>query len=292
MSAPTRHVRCASRSLSDRPKIGILAGSGPLPAKLVEACRAAGRDVFVVAFNGETAPETVEDVPHAWVNVTAVGKTLKILRDHDVEELVMIGPVGRPDFSGIRPDWHGAKLLPKVIKAARRGDDAIMKVLVDDLEHQGFKVVGAEAVLANLAAPSGVMGREEPSDADKADIARAIEVLDAIGRLDIGQAVVVREGYVLAVEAAEGTDAMLDRCVAFREAQPAGVLVKLPKPNQERRADLPTIGPTTVKRAAAAGLRGIAFEAGGALIDDREAVIRAADDCGLFVVGIDPGASR
>lgn len=283
---------CASRSLSAQPKIGILAGRGSLPAKLVEACRQASRDVFVIAFNGETDPDVVHDVPHAWVDVTAVGRTLRLLHDAEVRELVMVGPVSRPDFARIRPDWHAAKLLPKILKAARQGDDAIMKVLVADLEQQGFTVVGAEQVLAGLAAPEGVMGHVVPGPDDEADIARGVDVLATIGPLDIGQAVVIRSGYVLAVEAAEGTDAMLERCAMFRDGTPGGVLVKLPKPDQERRADLPTIGVETVRRAVAAGLRGIAIEAGGALVDDRDDVIRMADDAGLFIIGIEPEALR
>jgi DUF1009 family protein len=245
--------------------------------------------VFVVAFNGETDANAVADVPHAWVDVTAVGQVIRLLHEHRIEELCLIGPVGRPDFAAIRPDWEAAKLLPKIIAAARQGDDAIMKVVVGHLEKQGFRIVGAEAVLTELAAPAGVLGAHRPNTVDEADIARGVEVIGTLGRLDIGQAVVVREGYVLAVEAAEGTDLMLERCRAFRQPEAAGVLVKLPKPGQERRADLPTIGPPTVRRCQEAGLRGIAIEASGTLIDDRDEVMRLADAAGLFIFGLEPG---
>ena len=276
------------------PKLGILAGRGELPRSIVEACQASGRDIFVIAFNGETDPATVAGgAPHAWVDLPAVGRTIRLLKEAGVRDLVLIGPVGRPEFSTLRPDWHGAKLLPKVVRAARQGDDALMKVVVDDLEQQGFNILAAEAVLFNLGAPRGSFGVHEPDAGDSADIERGMEVVGLLGRLDIGQAVVVRHGYVLAVEAAEGTDAMLQRCGQFRRdgfaGGRAGVLVKRPKPNQERRVDLPTIGVPTVRGAAAAGLKGIAVEAGGALVTDRAAVAEAADAAGIFVCGVAVG---
>lgn len=270
-------------------KLGILAGRGELPMRLAETCREAGREVFVLAFNGETDPAGIDGFPHAWVDLPAVGRAIEKLKAAGVEELVLIGPVGVPDFKSLKPDWRGAKLLPRIIKAARSGDDAIMKVVVAELEGEGFRVVGAEDVMLDLAAPAGALTRRRPELSDMDDIRRGIEVVRALGRLDIGQAVVVRDGYVLAVEAAEGTDAMLRRCREFARGEPAGVLVKLPKPGQERRADLPTVGLPTVALCAEAGLRGIALEAGGALIVDRQALVEAADAAGIFVFGVVEG---
>ncbi|MBL6954192.1 MAG: UDP-2,3-diacylglucosamine diphosphatase LpxI [Alphaproteobacteria bacterium] len=279
------------------PKLGILAGRGELPRSIAEACQASGREIFIIAFNGETEPATVTGgVAHAWVDLPAVGRTIRLLKEAEVRDLVLIGPVGRPDFSKLRPDWHGAKLLPKVIRAARQGDDALMKVIVDDLEQQGFNVLAAETVMSSLGAPMGSFGAHEPDAGDRADINRGMEVVGLLGSLDIGQAVVVRDGYVLAVEAAEGTDAMLQRCRQFSQkgfsgstGPRAGVLVKRAKPDQERRVDLPTIGVPTVRGAAAAGLKGIAVEAGGALVTDRAAVAQAADAAGIFVCGVTVG---
>ena len=260
------------------PKLGIIAGRGELPRRIVEAAQAAGREFFVIAFNGETDPATVADgAEHAWVDLPTVGRTIKLLQQAGVSELVLIGPVGRPNFSKLKPDWHGAKLLPKIIRAAGQGDDAIMKVVVEDLENQGFTILGAETVLATLSAPTGSFGHKEPDAGDRTDIERGMAVVAQLGQLDIGQAVVVRAGYVLAVEAAEGQ---------FRGEVAAGVLVKRPKPGQERRVDLPTIGVPTVEGAAAAGLKGIAVEAGGALVTDRTAVAQAADAAGIFVCGV------
>ena len=278
---------CVSRSWTVPPKLGILAGRGPLPGIIVKECQLLGRDVFVIAFNGETDPSTVASgVHHEWVALPAVGRTIRLLKDADVVELVLIGPVGRPNFGNLKPDWHGAKLLPQVIKAAQKGDDAIMKVVVKDLEQQGFTILGAEDILSNLRAPLGVFGIHEPDFDDRTDIERGMEVVAQLGLMDIGQAAVVRDGYVLAVEAAEGTDAMLRRCKEFRRDKPGGVLVKRPKPGQERRVDLPTIGISTVEGTDVAGLNGIALAAGGALIVDRLAVVAAADAAGIFVCGV------
>lgn len=271
------------------PKLGILAGRGELPARLVSTCRAVGRPFFVVAFTGETDPATVADAPHAWSEATQVGRILGLLREAGCQELCLIGPVGRPDLAHLIPDWQGIKLLPRIAQALRRGDDAVMAVLVGFLEEEGFRVVGAEAVASGLAAPAGALGRLRPSPEDRADIARGVEVVRALGRLDIGQAAVVRQGRVLAVEAAEGTDALLARLVAWRPTTPSGVLVKLPKPGQERRADLPTIGLPTLAGAIAAGLAGIACEAGGALLTDRQALATEADAGGVFLYGLSVG---
>ena len=268
-------------------KLGILAGRGALPGQIVRACQSVGREIFVIAFNGETDPSTVAaGVRHEWVDLPTVGRTIRLLKEADVVELVMIGPVGRPEFSKLKPDWHGAKLLPRVIKAARKGDDAIMKVVIEDLEQHGFTILGAQDILSNLGAPLGVIGVHKPNTGDRTDITRGMDVVAQLGVMDIGQAAVVRDGYVLAVEAAEGTDAMLRRCREFRGERLGGVLVKRPKPGQDRRVDLPTIGVSTVEGASDAGLKGIAVAAGGSLIVDREAVAAAADAAGIFVCGV------
>jgi len=268
-------------------KLGILAGRGEVPRRLIDGCLASGRDFFVIAFSGETAPATVAGIAHAWVDVAQVGRTVELLRAAGCTEVCLIGPVGRPDFARLRPDWHGLRLLPRLVAAARRGgDDALLSTVVGYLEEQGFRVVGAEEVQGDLTVGPGPLGRVAADAEAAADIRRAIAVIDALGALDVGQAAVVRAGQVLAVEAAEGTDAMLARCVAFRAAHPAGVLVKMTKPGQERRADLPTVGLPTVEGAIAAGLAGIAVEAGGTLVLHRDAAVATADAAGLFIVGV------
>jgi DUF1009 family protein len=182
--------------------------------------------------------------------------------------------------------------MAKIGRAAFSGDDGLLAAVVRVLGEEGFRVLGAHEVLTEAVGPRGVMGRVAPDAQAMADIARATDVTKALGRVDVGQGCVVQQGIVLAVEAIEGTDAMLARCRGLARPGPGGVLLKLVKPGQDRRADLPTIGPTTLRAAAAAGLRGVAFEAGGTLLTDRTACVAAADAAGLFLVGIDPDAPQ
>jgi DUF1009 family protein len=257
-----------------------------LPARIAEACRARGRDIFILAFEGHAARADIPaDLPQAWVRLGAAGTGFRLLREAGVAEVVMAGRIRRPSLTDLRPDLRTVRFFARVgLKAL--GDDGLLKAVVTELETEGFRVVGVEAILPDLLVPEGVLGRTGPDDQALADIARGIEVARGIGALDVGQGAVVQQGIVLAVEAVEGTDAMLARCRTLRRDGSGGVLVKVRKPGQERRADLPTIGPATVRAAAEAGLRGIAVEAGGALIVDRTATVAAADAAGLFVVGV------
>lgn len=270
-------------------KLGILAGGGVLPARAIAACREEGRPFFVLGFEGETDPETLEGAPHAVVRLGAAGTALDLLRQQHVVEIVMAGRIKRPSFSALRPDWRGVQLLARV-GARAAGDDGLLGAVVGELEREGFRVVGIDQVLTSLLAPAGVFGRHSPTAVDERDIATGMRVAQALGRLDVGQGVVVQNGVVLAVEAAEGTDAMIDRAAGLRLESHGGVLVKMKKPQQERRVDLPTIGTTTIDRAAAAGLAGIAVEAGGALVVDRATVVAHADAAGLFLVGVPAGS--
>lgn len=266
-------------------KLGILAGGGELPQRVVEACRAAGREVFVLAFEGQTDPDTVEGVEHAWSRLGAAGSAIEILRQAEVSELVMAGPIRRPSLRELRPDLRALQFLTKV-GAHSLGDDGLLRALVRALEDEGFRLLGIQDVMSGLLAEVGALGRHTPDATAERDIARGLAVAKALGAADVGQAVVVQEGLVLGVEAIEGTDRLLERCHDLRRAGSGGVLVKIKKPDQEARADLPTIGPKTVENAAAARLRGIAVEAGGTLVMEPGRVAEAADRAGLFVVGV------
>jgi DUF1009 family protein len=266
-------------------KLGILAGGGELPMRLVEACRAVGREVFVLAFEGQAEPDSLRGVEHVWSRLGAVGGAIEALRRAGVTDLVMAGPVRRPSLRELRPDMRGLQFLARV-GADSLGDDGLLTAIVEALEDEGFRVLGVDDVLTGILAEEGPIGRHRPDEQAERDIARGVSVARALGAVDVGQAAVVQEGLVLGVEAIEGTDRLLVRCQDLRRAGPGGVLVKVKKPNQESRADLPTIGAGTVKKAAAAGLRGIAVQAGGALILDRARTIEAADKNGLFVVGV------
>ena len=267
------------------PKLGIVAGGGELPGHLIAACRASGRDFFVLALDGQAEAATISDTPHEWVRMGALGEGLDLLRGAGVEELVLAGRVRRPSLAEIRPDLRATKMFAKLGKALL-GDDALLSAVVRELEGEGFAVIAPENVLGGLLAEERSYGRGVPDDGARRDIDRGIAVAKALGTVDVGQAVVVQEGLVLGVEAIEGTDALLGRCASLHRVGPGGVLVKTRKPDQEHRLDLPTIGVATVEAAAAAGLAGIAIEAGGALVVDAEAVARAADEAGLFVIGV------
>lgn len=269
-------------------RLGLIAGGGDLPVRLLDACRAIGREVFVVALEGQAAPSLVgAETPHAWARIGAAGRIVTLLREAGVEELIMAGKVERPSLAQLRPDWRALKFL-----AARGGrlgsDDDFLSSVIRAIEREeGFRVVSPAAVLVDLAAPLGPLGRCRPSDEDDADIALGIAAARQLGALDIGQAAVVQQGRVLGLEAAEGTDALIARAGALQLPGRPAVLVKIPKPQQDNRADPPTIGPQTIREAAAAGLGGIAIAAGGTLLLDRAEVVRLADAAGLFVVGVD-----
>ncbi len=265
--------------------LGIVAGGGGLPRRLVEACHQTGREVFVLALEGAADEETVADVPHAWCPIGAAGRGLALLRENKVRELVLAGGVRRPSLASLRPDWRAAKFFARVGYRAL-GDDGLLSAVVAELEREGFRVIGPDQVLGAGLATEGPFGRINPDAQAVADIAHGARIARVLGGLDIGQAVIVQQGLVLGVEAIEGTDELIRRCAGLRREGPGGVLVKLEKPGQEQRADRPTIGPQTVALAAETGLRGIAVEAGATIVLDRGEVVEAADGAGLFVVGI------
>jgi len=273
-----------------QPKLGIFAGSGDLPGRIISTCREGGRDVFVVAFNGITDAEAIGDAPHAWVGLGAIDKTITLMHEAGCGDVVMAGPVDRISLSSLAIDRRGLKVLMRHGMSAL-GDNKLLSLIVAELEGENFRVVGIDDILSDILAPAGPIGTLVPDDEAQADINAGVAVARALGALDVGQAVVVQQGVVLGVEAAEGTDALLARCATLRYEGRGGVMVKLKKPGQERRADLPTVGLRTIEAAQKAGLVGIVVEAGGSIVVDRVDVGRAADAAGLFVVGIEPDAA-
>jgi acyl-ACP--UDP-N-acetylglucosamine O-acyltransferase len=298
LSAAAKPISIVTDPLSDSiGKVGIIAGGGDLPLRLARACQSIGRPYLVLGIEG-WAGEDIVEYEHVWITLGGIGRTYRALENAACKSVVIAGYVKRPDFSKLKLDMTGTKLLPKVIKAARKGDDALLTVLVEAMESQGFNVVGAEEIFADLLASDGLLGLHQPTSQNSSDIVKAQEVIDALGPYDIGQAAIVCNEHVLTIEAAEGTDDMLRRCLDLPKEirgtpeERAGVLVKVPKTGQERRVDLPTIGLRTIEMADEAGLAGIALAAGAALILDRDDVIAAADRAGLFILGIQPAETR
>jgi DUF1009 family protein len=268
--------------------LGILAGAGRLPGQIAAAAHAAGRSVFIVGLEGFAEPAALAPWPHELVRIGAAGRILAVLRANGCRDLVLIGPVRRPSMFDLRPDAEGARILARIGRAAFAGDDGLLGAVIRVLGEEGFRVVGAQDILGEAVGAAGLLTRAAPDAAAMVDIRRGIAVARALGAADVGQCCVVQQGIVLAVEAAEGTDAMLARCASLARPGAGGVLVKLVKPGQDRRADLPTIGPETIRSAIAGGLRGVAFEAGGTIIAQRDAAIAAADAAGLFLLGLEP----
>lgn len=268
-------------------KLGIIAGGGAVPGQLIQAARSQGRDCFVLAIKNSADPAILDGVDHVWLRLGQAGRAFELLHERNVAQVVMAGPVRRPTLAEMRPDWRTARFFARIgLKAL--GDDGLLSAVIGEFESEGFKVVGAHEVLGDLLALLGSWGSVQPDPQAEADIKRAVAVAQGLGQLDVGQSVVVQQGIVLGVEAIEGTDSLLDRVGTLRRAGPGGVLVKLCKPGQDKRVDLPTVGPDTVRRAAAAGLRGIAVEAGAAIVVDLDRMIREADKAGIFIMGIAP----
>jgi len=268
--------------------LGIIAGRGILPVRIAAAAAAAGRSVFILGLEGFADPAVLAPWPHEIQRIGKAGRILAALRERGCQDIVMIGPVRRPSLLDLRPDAEGARILARVGRAAFAGDDGLLAAVIQVFAEEGFSVIGAHEVMGEVLAPAGVLTRVRPDAQGMADIRRGQDVVRALGAADVGQGCVVQQGLVLAVEAIEGTDAMLARAGTLRREGIGGVLVKLVKPGQDRRADLPTIGPDTVRHAAAAGLRGLAFGAQSTILADREACVAAADAAGLFMIGLDP----
>jgi DUF1009 family protein len=266
--------------------LGILAGGGPLPGRVAQAALRAGREVFIVGFEDFAEPAVIGGFPHEFVRLGAAGRMIGALRARGCRDLVLVGPVRRPSLLDLRPDAEGARLIARIGRAAFTGDDGLLAAVVRVLGEEGFNIIGAHEILTEAVGRSGQLGRHSPDAQAEADIARGVDVVRALGSVDVGQGCVVQQGCVLAVEAIEGTDAMLARAGGLLRPGLGGVLVKMVKPGQDRRADLPTIGPRTITAAKAAGLRGIAFEAGGTFLTDTEGCIAGADAAGLFLVGV------
>jgi UDP-2,3-diacylglucosamine hydrolase len=273
-------------------KIGLIAGAGDLPVLLAQHCRDAGIPLHVSRITGMSDPR-LRGYAGSECPIASFGERMKALKSDHVDSIVFAGLVARPDLQALKPDWRGAMALPRIMAEMGKGDDALLRAVLNEFERDGFKIIGADDVLADLLAPIGLMTGAAPNSSQQADIDTATHVVAQLGLLDIGQGAVVCDGLVLAVEAQEGTDRMLARVAELStdiRGTPSarrGVLLKRAKPQQERRVDLPTIGLRTIEGAAKAGLAGVVVEAGGALIIDKASVIAACQEVGMFLMGVD-----
>lgn len=266
-------------------KLGIIAGGGMLPVKLAECCEAHGVDVFVCAFEGQSAPAVVSGREHMLSSIGAAGKIIKTLKDHDVHDLVLIGNIRRPSLSELKPDLKTAEFFARIgFKAL--GDNDILELLKDELHREGFTVHGVQNFMQDLLMPKGVIGKHRPSKGELESICRGVVVSQEIGRLDVGQSTIVQQGHVIGVEGAEGTDELMRRCKGYLRKGGGAILVKTCKPIQHKDLDLPTIGPDTVMVASESGLSGIVIEAGNSLFLEPDTVRDIADRHKIFIMGI------
>ncbi|MEX0695819.1 MAG: UDP-2,3-diacylglucosamine diphosphatase LpxI [Rhodospirillales bacterium] len=265
-------------------RIGILAGGGMLPVLLGEACRQRQQPFHVIVFEGQGDASAFADDSHAVIRIGAAGAAVKNLKEAGCDTLVMAGAIHRPSMFELRPDWWGIKFFASS-GAAVLGDDGLLTALVAALEAEGFTVIGADTLLPDYLMPKGVLGHVNPGALETEDINAAIRAARDLGARDIGQAVVVHNAQIIIEEDADGTDAMLRRLTERKNT--GGVLAKTLKPGQERRVDLPTVGPDTIAHAHAAGLTGVVIEAGNAFLLDHIETVNKADDLGLFLIGAD-----
>jgi len=271
-------------------KLGLIAGGGQLPLSIAHRCEEEGRPLFVVRLAGFSDPHLAR---HDGVDcgLAEFGKALNALKRAGVQTVCFAGTASRPDFKTLKPDLKGAALLPGIVAAAAKGDDALLRKILSIFEAEGYAIEGADDILGGETLPAGALGRIAPTPEQLLDLKKALHVAEKAGELDIGQGAVVVDGLVLAVEAQEGTDAMLRRVAELpadlRGAPTAGkgALGKAPKPIQDLRVDMPVIGPRTLELAAAGGLAGVGGVAGRLILIDRPAIISTADRLGLFVWG-------
>lgn len=268
--------------------LGVLAAGGALPAVVCDAAQTKGMGVHVVALRGQADPALTR-FPHSWVRIGQVGHMLGALRAAGCKDVVIVGSLRRPDLFKVGIDLGFIRHFPTIWSLTKGGDDAILTRVVRFFEKQGFHIRGAHEIAPSLLAPDGTYGAVIPNEEHQSDIALGTSLINALSPFDVGQAVVVANGYVVAVEAAEGTDAMLKRAGELRQwgrKGRAGVLVKMPKIGQEMRIDMPAIGARTVELAAEAGLAGIAVASGKVMIADLVEAVRLADQHKLFVTGV------
>ncbi|MBY5867392.1 LpxI family protein [Rhizobium leguminosarum] len=276
-------------------RLAIIAGGGFLPSYVAEAARAAGENPVIVALKDES-DRRWEGYDHAVIGIGDFAALESLLNRYGIGRVVMSGSVRRrPEWREVRPTLRTLMKMPAAIRTLLSGgDDTVLQMVIRLIEGNGRRVVGAHEIAPDLLAAVGPLGTAIPGEEDRHDINRAAEAAEMLGRLDVGQGAVAIGGRIVALEGLEGTDEMLERVAGLRAAgrispRRRGALVKLCKPQQDIRADLPAIGVSTVLNARKAGLAGVAVEAGRSLVLDRAAVIKAADEAGLFVCGIDRG---
>ncbi len=263
-----------------------------MPFAVADAAARRGRRVILFGIRGWADRQRITAYQHHWASYGQFGWFCRIARAEGCRDVVFVGSLVRPSLRQLRPDFTTIRLLPRIVQMFRGGDDHLLSGVASIFEEYGFHLIGAHEIAPEILMPAGPLGRHRPSSRDQSDIETGLALLKSISSFDIGQAAIVADGRVLAVEAAEGTDHMLSRVAQLRQSgrirdrTGRGVLVKAAKQGQDRRVDLPSIGPQTIEGVARAGLVGIAVSAASAVVAEPEQIIAAADREKLFVVGV------
>lgn len=268
-------------ALQEITKIGIIAGGGDVPHALARRCGEQGADVFMAAIEGHCGAID-EGVAHASFKLGRTGSMIKQLQQQGIRDLVLIGSLKRPNWSELIPDFKTMQFIAKAGLSAK-GDDDLLRKLRVFLEGEGFTLHGVHHFLPELLASAGVMGTVKPDSVQLADVTFGFSESQRLGAADIGQAVIVRGGQVIAEEDSRGTNALLRRDIDMA----GGVLVKTCKPQQDMDLDLPTVGLRTVQLAHETGLAGVVLHAGRSLLMDRAEAIAFADEHRMFMMGIE-----
>jgi DUF1009 family protein len=275
-----------------RGPLALIAGGGDYPLQLARSLMENGERPYIVALDGATDPAAFgagADV--VTYRLGQLGSLLEELRRRGIADIVMLGALPRPSFGALRPEVSTLKYLPHFAKAFQGGDDHLLRGVVRFFEMQGFRVHGPAGIAPGMTAPEGALGRRQASPDQRAVLERGFALLSALSPFDVGQAAILADHRVVAIEAAEGTDAMIRRvadlvaCGRLKIGKGDGFLVKVPKSGQDLRVDMPAIGPDTLRNIAEAGLSGIGLRAGAVLVGDRAALGRQADELRLFVEG-------
>lgn len=273
-------------------KLGVVAGGGELVKELIDYCIAQNRNFVVVAIEGNADKSMItSDIPHKWIRIGQAGSGFKYMADEEVKEVVMIGTIHRPSLADLMPDLRTASFFAK-IGFKSLGDDGILRAVISEIEKENMRVVGIHEVMPDLLVKEGLLTKQKPDKQAEADILRGTQVALCLGKLDVGQSVIVQQGLVLGVEGIEGTDKLIERCGTYQRKGCGGVLIKLRKPQQDMRIDLPTIGVNTIENLHRQGMRGLAIHAGNALIVNEKEVIALADKYKMFIKGIIPQESK
>ena len=265
----------------------VIAGGGILPRKVADNFDPSGDRIFFLAFRNITDPEVVAGRHHEWLELGEIQKAIDAMHRNNVGKVVMAGPIQRPALSSLALDTRALKMLAKGgLKVF--GDDGLLSLVAKEIEKEDIKIIGIEEILSGVLTKEGLLAGPAPTKISWDDIKRGLHVLNNLGPCDVGQSVAVQEGLVLAVEAIEGTDKMIERAGGLKRNVSGPILIKISKVNQDKRVDLPTAGPETVNNAIRAGFQGLALEANNSLLLDKDRVLKIAEKNAFFVLGVDP----